>query len=79
MNTLKNTLEQKQIKIADFARAINATSQQVCNWFERGNIPKNFIVPISRFLNIPLEEALSLKASSKSITNNEKIGKVCDK
>ncbi len=72
MNTLKNILEQRQIKIADFARGISATSQQVCNWFDRGNIPKNFILPISKFLNIPLEEALKLKASSVSVTNNGK-------
>lgn len=76
MNTLKKILEKEQIKIADFARGISATSQQVCNWFDRGNIPKNFIIPISKFLNMPLEEAIKLKASDVSITNNETKGKV---
>lgn len=63
MKTLKNILKEKEIKTADFARGINATPQQVCNWFDRGNIPKNFIAPISKYLNMKLEEVFILKAS----------------
>ena len=69
MNTLKNILKQRDITISSFAKDISASSQQVCNWFNRGKIPKDFIIPIAKALNITLEEAINLKASSENISS----------
>ncbi|WP_418186759.1 helix-turn-helix domain-containing protein [Aliarcobacter lanthieri] len=76
MKTLKDILEYRKIKISDFAKDISATSQQICNWFSRGNIPKKFVIPISKTLNIPLENVVQLKASNKNIQKPKQKEKV---
>lgn len=61
--SLKQILEDENIKICIFADKISATSQQVCNWFSRGNIPKNYIEPIAKELDMDIKDAINLKAS----------------
>ena len=71
MKTLQEILKDKKISITSFAKEINGTSSQVCNWFSRGDIPSRHIPAVSRILNIKLEKAFKLKASNAKKAKDE--------
>lgn len=69
---LRNALERRGIKPADFARLMDVSSQTITHWLKRG-VPHSKVLEVASRLDIAVSEI-----SQQNISGNIKLKKILD-